>query len=874
MKVLPKILKIAVIIFVAVLVLLFSASLIMQNRVVDIIIKTLNRNFTTKIETGSYRLSLIRKFPNATVELKNVLVHSSPTFDVSAFKDINTDTLLAAKSASIICRMTDLLRGAYTFTRIDVKSGNLNIFTDSSGGYNYEFSGNESGSTSNKVRLNLNRINLSDVKFVYNDLRVNLVIKGVFRDGRCKSKIKGNNIDFEGNSGTLFTLFSIDSTEIKQRIPAKLDVRLSKNQKGIFFRKSTMTVENWDFILTGFVASDNYLDLNVTGNNIDISRIVNLFPEKYRDKVSDFHPSGILKLDSKIKGYASKKENPHCDVSFSLKNARINNRRSDIKIDRFSFDGSLTNGTKNDFETSLFRISNFTARLGSSEFRGSFSMMNFSKPKAELTLKGALLPEEITEFFNLRNVAEATGSIDLDLNFSGYPDTRNGFRVAELLDMNSHSTLGFKSLGIKLNNKNIDFRDVNGDVFIKENTVTDNFRFNFNGQKIRLTGKFVNFPGWLAGNPVTLSGSGVLYASLIKPELFMDSSTDKNKAEKVRPPEAPLTLPSDINIDLDFSLDTLIYKTFNARKISGSLGIRPKMLNFRTINLNSQKGKVSGNILVAQHPDKSFTGRGTFDITGVDVNEAFTTFHNFGQGFLKAENIAGSLSGTISLVLPVDSLLKPLMSKLTAEGKYILTDGALIDFDPVKALSSFIALSELENIKFSQLENTFFIKDNVFYVPQIDVNSSAVDLSVNGKHSFENEYEYHVKMRLSEILSNKARKNKTLSDEFGEIEDDGLGRTSILLRINGKGEDVKVSYDMKAAGNQIKSEFQKEKQNLRTILNEEYGGYSKSPEKEKTQASKPRFRVSWEGSDTINPAREEVPAVKKESVIKRIFRKK
>jgi hypothetical protein len=353
----------------------------------------------------------------------------------------------------------------------------------------------------------------------------------------------------------------------------------------------------------------------------------------------------------------------------------------------------------------------------------------------------------------------------------------------------------------------------------------------------------------------------------------MNSPDLKKDKAKAISEQATLNLPDDVNLEVDFSLDTLIYKTFDARKISGTLSVRPKMLNFRTINLNSQKGKVSGNGLVVQNPDKSFIGRGSFSITDVDVNQAFTAFHNFGQGFMKAENLAGSLSGTISLVLPVDSLLKPVMSSLTAEGKYIITNGALIDFDPIKALSSFIELSELENIKFNQLENDFFIRNNYFYVPQMDVRSSAVDLSVNGKHSFENDYQYHVKMRLSEILSNKARKNRNLSDEFGEVEDDGLGRTSVFLKIVGKGEDVKVSYDMKAAGAQVKSDFQKEKQNLKTILNEEYGWYGKPPEPEKKQAGKPRFRVSWDGSDTSS-VEEEPPAVKKEGIIKRIFRKK
>ncbi len=864
MKMLLKILKITAILLMAVLVVLFSASLIMQNRVGGLIIKTLNRNFSTKIETGSYRLSLIKKFPRATVELKDVLVHSSPDFDRSGFRGINTDTLLAAKSASVVFEMIDILKGVYTFTTIGVKSGSLNLFTDTAGGYNYDFTPNENQYTSsNNVRLNLNRINLSDVRFVYNDLRVDLILKGTFKDGRFKSKIRGNDIDFEGNSETVFSLFQLDSTIIRLNIPANLEVGLNKNDKGIFFRKSTMKIENWDFILTGYIAADNFLDLTVTGQNIDISKIVNLLPAKYRDKASDFHPSGILKLDWKTKGIASRNKNPHYDITFSLNNAHVATRRSNLKIDKFSFDGLYTNGKNNRPETSLLEIRNFTTRFGSTDYMGSFSMSNFTRPKAELTFKGKLLPAELVDFLNIRNVSRAGGSIDLDLKFSGYPETRRKFRFADIFSMNSQSEVVFNSFGIKFNDRNIDFRDVNGKVQVRENTATDDFRFNFDNQKFRLSGKFLNFPGWLAGSPVKLSGSASVSASILKPELFMNSPDIKKEKDKPVEQKAAFNLPDDVNLDIDFSLDTLIYKTFDARKITGTVSVRPKMLNFRTINLSSQKGMVTGNGLVVQNPDKSFTGRGSFTVADVDVNEAFVTFHNFGQGFLKAENLAGSLSGTISLVLPVDSLLKPIMSSLTAEGKYTLTDGALIDFDPVKALSSFIELSELENIKFSQLGNEFFIRNNYFYVPQMEVSSSAVDLSVNGKHSFENEYQYHVKMRLSEILSNKARRNKTLSDEFGDVEDDGLGRTSVFLKIDGKGEDVKVSYDMKAASNQVKADFQKEKQNLKTILNEEYGWYSKTPEPEKKQATKPRFRVSWEGSDTT-ATQEEQPVVKKE----------
>ncbi|HBC77391.1 MAG TPA: hypothetical protein DCZ51_02110 [Bacteroidales bacterium] len=874
MKLAAKILKIASIIFVSVLVLLFSLSLIMQNKVAGILLKTLNNNFSTKIETGSYRLSLIRKFPKASIELKNVLVHSSPDFDRAAFGGIKTDTLLAAKSASIDFRSIDMLRGTYTFTKISVRSGKLNLYTDTSGHYNYDISKNDDKTDgADNVKLNLNRINLSDIGFVYNDRRVDLIIGGIFKDGQLRSKIRGNNIDFSGKSKVNFELFRLGSFSIRQSIAAELEVGLNQNEKGTFFKKSTMRIENWDFVLTGFVAADNYLDLNVAADNIDISKITRFLPEKYSKAASAYHPSGILKFNWTIKGKPTKTEDPHYDIAFSLKNAHIDNSGSDLKIDRFSFDGAYTNGAKNRPLTSSFSVTNFTTRLGSADYTGSFSVSDFTNPRTEFVFKGKLIPAELREFLNLKNVSSAGGTIDLNLRFSGRPGKKDSYRFSDVFNLDSKSEVIFHSVGLSLENRQLDIRDATGSFVINESATTDNFRLTLNKQKISFSGKFVNFPGWLSGNPVNLLGTATISASSFRPELFMNTPEENSKKTISTGGKAPLSLTDDINLDVNFRVDTLVYRTFDARNISGTLSVKPKMLNFRTFSMNSQKGRVSGNGLVVQNRDKSFIGRGSFAVSGVDVNESFVTFHNFGQDFLKAENLAGTLSGNITLILPADSLLNPDIRAIVAEGKYVLTDGALIDFDPVKALSSFIELSELENIKFDRLENDFFIRNNTFYLPQMDIKSSAADLSVNGEHSFDNEYQYHVKILLSEILSKKARKNRTVSDEFGEVQDDGLGRTSLLLKIVGKGEEVKVSYDMKAAGTRIREEIKKEKQTLKTIINEEYGLYKKDSEPEQKKSLRPRFRITWEGSDTTSAVKEP-PVQRKERLLDRLFKRK
>jgi hypothetical protein len=86
------------------------------------------------------------------------------------------------------------------------------------------------------------------------------------------------------------------------------------------------------------------------------------------------------------------------------------------------------------------------------------------------------------------------------------------------------------------------------------------------------------------------------------------------------------------------------------------------------------------------------------------------------------------------------------------------------------------------------------------------------------------------------------------------VEDDGLGRTSLLLKILGKGEVAKVSYDVKAAGTEVKKDFIKEKQTLKTILNQEYGWYKNdSAVNPKPAEKKTRFRITWDDGDTVKP---------------------
>jgi hypothetical protein len=864
------ILKILAILFIVITATLFFGSFVMQDTVAGIILRSLNKNISTKYEFESVRLSYLKKFPKASLDLNNILVHSSPGFDKTCFEGINTDTLLSAESVSIEFKITNVIKGIYNIERMGIRNGRLNLFTDTAGAVNYEISARDAGdTTAGTFILNLDRINISGLKGTYNNVATKLLIKTFIDNGRVKSKISGNNIDFTAEGGLSIDLFRLYNFTLSKSITSEIDLTLFSSDKGILFNKSTLTLDGYKFGVKGFISSKGFLDLALAGENIDISLIKSFLPEKYQERIAGYNPSGTLNITGILKGQASRTTNPGIEINFDVKNGDITYGTSALNIKNLSFSGMFTNGAGKVPETSSLLITDFKGVLGSSQYAGSLLLSDFDKLYGKLCLRGKVIPAEIREFFRLKEVSTAAGTIDLDLNMEGILPDKEKYSWYDVFSLNPKADLNFNSFNIGIRNDKMLFNNINGRLIITDSVKAGNLGLTFREHSFLVNGLFINLPDWLSGKPVVLKGSADLFCNRLVPEKLFPSTAD-TLAEN----NTAYRFPGDIILDLNLKIDHFIYKTFEAKDITGRVSYKPRILNFKTLKLNSLEGAISGEGFVVQNTDKSFIGRGSFILDRINVNKAFSSFKNFDQDFLKAENLAGTLSGSLSLLLPMDSLFNPVYKSITAEGKYILTDGSLIDFDPIKELSSFIKLSELETIHFEKLENDFFIRNNILYMPQMDVKSSAADLSINGKHSLDNEYEYHVKILLSEALSKKVRKPKPNTTEFGAIQDDGLGRTSLLLKIESKGDDVKVGYDIKAAGTKVKSEIKSERQNLKTILNQEYGWYKNDSAVSKTPASgSKKFRITWDETDSVRVEQEE-PAEKNEGGIKSIFRKR
>ena len=166
----------------------------------------------------------------------------------------------------------------------------------------------------------------------------------------------------------------------------------------------------------------------------------------------------------------------------------------------------------------------------------------------------------------------------------------------------------------------------------------------------------------------------------------------------------------------------------------------------------------------------------------------------------------------------------------------------------MKNLSRFVEVSELDDIKFANLQNQIEIKEQKIFIPKMNLESSAMNVTLSGTHSFKNEIDYHFKVLLSDILFQKARKAKKENEEFGVVEDDKEGKTSLFISMTGTVDNPVIKYDRQGAKQNLKANMVEEKQTLKQILKEEFGLFKKDTSLKKKDKPKEdgKFIINWD----------------------------
>jgi len=838
-----KILKYTSIIFLILVVIFASASYFIalkyEKEITAAVIGELNKQIETEVEVDDINFSILRDFPMASLEFSNVFIHSTKGF---LKHNPKKDTLIWAKRMSLNFNLIDIYNGNYVLSQMQLKNAIVKMNVDKQGNDNFHFIKESNDSTSSKFSVNLNKVILNNVDYHFDNTRISNHFQLYAKQFVLSGNLSDDEFGLSTSGSLLLQKIELDGLNYLMYPNTSLNVNLAVNNSKVEVESGSLKIGDEYLDLQGsyWFNNQSYIDVKASSSQMTVKNILKNLPAKYLSKFKDFDASGMVSFELFIKGEASKNKAPNIEINAFVNNAELLNTSNNIPLKNLSFSAHYVSSA------SLIEFRGFKGQLYDSYAKGNFTIKDFLHPKisAEIELESNL--KELKQFFELDSIQNLEGQVSAKINLKG--------RMASNQELTKNDIQTFTTSGrILVSNAQVLFmgssfqkiHKLNAQLQLDNNNIIiDNLEFLFGNSNAKINGKAYNTLAFVLLENETLNING----SLLCDSLNMD---DILKSEEHKTTE-DFKYPTNIAARMEVKLNKFKYDKFTAQNVFAQIYLDQEQTQVSDFRMNTSEGTASGNIIIKPKATGGYLLESNSNLSNIDIDQIMYQLNDFGQKSISHKNIDGKLTAISQIKASLRSDLSFVPNDLELVSNFNVSQGQLKNYKPLYKLSKFVELSELEDVKFENFTNTIQVKNSTIYIPKMDLQSNAINLKMSGQHSFNNVFTYRMNILLSEILGRKARKNKKENQEFGFIEDDGKGRTSIYLLIEGKGDDVKIKYDTKSVKEHIKEGFQEEKLNIKTILNEEFGLFKKdsavikNKTKPKKKSSKENFQIEWE----------------------------
>jgi hypothetical protein len=823
-----KFFRVAVFIVLAFLAFMLTASvafsLFYENTAIRYLKKYLDEHLLTQLSVKNIRFKVLTGFPNATLAISNVVLLSGDDFAPGDFPGTMADTLLQAKRISFQFNMLKLLRKEFELKKVEISNGQVNIMIDRAHHHNLKIW--KSGES--------NQSQISSVHFqgiALNEMRLNMISLSdqiewiAFTD---KTHFKGSISD-KILSGETRGRMVIDSLTVKNKkllgnTPLEYSAKLTCSGDAIRFSQGKIEVNKIYASVEGEYSGgkDKLIDLTVNVPRFKLAELVSLLPFSTQLSNGNYRFEGDGKLIAVISGPVANRKGIHVKSNFELKDCKIRNAMTKTEISHIDLKGEVKDNTNGNFQLQVDQLSSV---LGKGFIKGSFELTDLQNLIFSADIQSLMDLEELKKFAPTDKLEEMSGFIHAGLNASGslqgFTDSLSGF-----WHLLKNGTFSLDDVGMKIKGVPWNIEHARGLISWNKVIRIDSLSMLVNGNDLLINGSVQNLPEYLAHQKPLMPNLNISTGNLNLSNILNDNSRKSTTGSST----LNRLLPPQIELKAGIKAKNFTAGKFNATDVKFELNATGDSIYIQNYNLRFPDGSINGTAKIILDRDKKLTVTCNASPHNINIQQLLFSFNNFTQNFIVDKNVKGQLTGRVDFSAEWDSTLTFISNHLTAQADIEIDNGELIQFEPMMRLSKYINLDELRHIRFKTMKNVINIRNRMVSMPEMAIHSSAFNISVSGNHSFSHEFDYRLKVLLSEVLFKKARK-KTKEMENFLSEETREDQTTIPLKIIGTPDNFDVCFDRKKAFDLTRN----------TIKAGDASG-----EKIATSAN---FRVEWDESD-------------------------
>ncbi|MCK4750468.1 MAG: hypothetical protein KAT15_25600, partial [Bacteroidales bacterium] len=585
--------------------------------------------------------------------------------------------------------------------------------------------------------------------------------------------------------------------------------------------------------------------------DLEIHEVLDLLPSELSKPLQEIRGNGILQVYTRVTGMASSTLTPGIKADFQTSNATLFWERVPFSLKNLNLTGTYSNGGEFNPETTSLTIESISGVIGKDHLSGQGQIHNFYDPEFSFTLKGDIHPEQWLAWYDSIPVAQASGTVITDIAVSGSYD-RLKPRGQKFLAFDIAGGIALEDVMVRITEAGVPFKDLSGSVTIDNDFWEPSFSGSYGKSDFAITGTGLNLMSFLLEREDNLVASATFRSNYFDLGEVLDHLPQDSAGGNTS-----VVFPEKLDLRLQFTINNFVKDLLVAKNVRGIALYDDPFFYVDSLIMQTMDGTLRGSFGMVQDTEGSIFSSVSASLYSLNITELFEAFNNFGQKQLTHEHLKGSISGTSVFSAEFDPSFSILPGSILSENDITIQDGELNSFSPIMALSRFVEVEELRNIRFKTLENNILIKNSQVIIPAMDIQSNALNLSASGMHDFDNLYDYRLMLKLSEILYSKARGSR--NSEFEVAEDESDTRT-LFLKVYDNGSGATVEMDRKETARKIRDDLRNEKSELKKILNEELGLFKHDDDaiqQEKREDREEVFRFEFtDEPDTISASNE------------------
>ncbi len=833
-----KTLKTPLVILLVLLATIWIAPTLFRGKIAEIVRREANAVLRARLDFDALNISLLRHFPNASLELRGLTLVGVERFE--------GDTIVAADRISVVVNPFSLLGdGGFVVKKVLVKAPALHAHKLADGAVNWDVmqpsdapaeTTPDTPSEPSSFKLAVRDFRITEAVIRYEDDSTRLAcstdpldlrLRGDLSAARSELDLRLTMERLNLRSGVVKLLHDAE-VELRASVDADLENnRFTFSHNTLRLNAIELTLDGWAQLLdAGAVA----MDLKAGTEQVRFKEVLSLVPAFYTRDFRNLTAAGELDLALWAKGELRGAQLPAFELKANVRDGRFQYASLPKAVSDIQLALRVANpgGT---MDRTVVDLSRFGLRMAGNSLAATFRGTNLvSDPDLKASVQGRIALGDIGEVYPLEAVKLA-GLITADLKAAGRLSALEKQRYEQF---SASGTFVVEQLGLTMPSlPPVELHRAAATITPAAMTLGE-LNLSIADSDLSATGRLSNYLGYLLRGD---KRSGRLYVQSNRLNLNRLMASDKEEQSAAKPTaEADgttelkaIAVPTNLDLSFSASLRKILFGGMTISDFEGGLRAADGVLSLDQLSMGLFGGRAtaSGSYSTKNDPARPEVAlkAGLQQASFQRTFEELELVRRIVPLFAKT---GGDYSMTLDLRAALDETMSPDLQSVEATGELRSANIRLQNIEALSALSKALKNDRLSRIEAKDVAIRFAIHDGRLTTQPFDLKTGATKMTLAGSTGLDGTIDYTATVELPDGAAGKLL-------------------STVDVGIGGTFASPKITLGVKKAAEQaIKNALDEQVQKLT-------GSESLSAEVEK-QAERLRTEAAKRGAELVQAA--------------------